>query len=293
MEPIVSRGLLVGSNMESYARHSSQAGARLCQYVPCKCPFPGSTRRLFKTSTPPFWQWDRRRTRAGNTRCTHGWNSLQCLWTSTNPGYDSLRQLPCTARPSDIRVYGRAPRKRQRRARDEETRQMCMGTYHRQTFWKDNKWRYTQVKYNRCVHLFCWCWACTNTNTQPRHTIIEARNSHMDTKCDGSPDNCAECRLTTMHCLFILDVFPIGDCCERNTQTQDRSKNIRSKDQSACTCTNTVHIPTCSLSGRPSNTNRSSKNYMVNSSFACLHVVLRLTIDLAILVPLYWPKKCR
>jgi len=146
----------------------------MCWYFPCKCPFPGSTRSLFKPRTLPFWQWDRRRTRAGNTRCTYGWNSLQCLWTSTNPGYFVRAMilccmLPCTAWPSDIRVRGPrcAPRKRQRSARDQETtRQTCMGTSHGQTFRKDNKWRYTQVKCNRCVHpvhiFFCWHWTCTN-----------------------------------------------------------------------------------------------------------------------------------
>jgi len=184
----------------------------MCWYFPCKCPFPGSTRSQFKQRTPPFWQRDRRRTRTGNTRQ----NKLQYLWRSKNPGYFVrvmilCGMLPCTARPSDIRVCWprRAPRKRQQRARDEETttRQTCVGTYHWQTFRKDNKWRYTQVKWNRCVHpvhiLFCWLgrWACTNTNTQPQHKIIQVRNLQMDTKCDGSPDNCTECRLTTMHCL--------------------------------------------------------------------------------------------
>jgi len=104
----------------------------------------------------------------------------------------------------------------------------------------------------------------------------------MDTRCNGSTDNCTECHLTTIHCLFLIDVSLIRDCCERNTKKHDRSKNIQYKDQSACTYTNTVHIPTCSLSGRPSNANRSSKNYMVNSSFAWLHFILRLTINLAI-----------
>ena len=154
METIDCRGLLVSSNMGCYARHSSQAAVRMCRYFPCKRSFPDSTRSLFKPRTPPFWQWDRRRTRAGNTRCTQGWNSLQCLWTSTNPGYFVRAMilcgmLPCTARPSDIKVCRPrcAARKRQRRARDKETttRQTCMGTYHQQTFRKDNKWRYTQV----------------------------------------------------------------------------------------------------------------------------------------------------
>jgi len=247
MDPIVCRGLLVGSNMGCCARHSSQAAAPICGYFPCKCPFPGNTRSKFKLRTQPFLQWDRRRTRSEYTRCTQGWNScnvyehLQILATLFVQWFSAA----CYRVPRDSQT-SRAPRKKQRRARDEETttRLTCMGTYHRQTFRRDNKWRYTQVKCNRCAHpvhiLFCWRWACTNTNTQPRHTIIEVRNSHMDTKCDGSPDNCAKCLLTTIHCLFVRDVSPIRDCCERNTQTQDRSENIGCKDQSACTCTNTV-----------------------------------------------------
>jgi len=157
--------------------------------------------------------------------------------------------LPCNARPSDIRVRWprRAPRKRQRRTRDEETtRQTCMGTYHWQTFRNDNKWRHTQVKCNRYIHpvhiLFCWHWACTNSNTQPQHKIVESRNSHMDTKCDGSLDNCTECCLTTMYCLFVLDVSPIGEE-HTNTGLMVDQKNIRCK----------------------------SKNYMVNSQFAYIY----------------------
>jgi len=63
----------------------------------------------------------------------------------------------------------------------------------------------------------------------------------MDTRCNGSTDNCTECHLTTIHCLFLIDVSLIRDCCERNTKKHDRSKNIQYKDQSACTYTNTVH----------------------------------------------------
>ena len=54
MEPIVYRGLLVGSNMGCYSRHSAQAAVWVCRYFPCKCPFPGSNRSLFQTRTLPF-----------------------------------------------------------------------------------------------------------------------------------------------------------------------------------------------------------------------------------------------
>jgi len=194
---------------------------------------------------------------------------------------DSLRHVSVYRATLDIRVCRprRAPRKWQRRARDEETttRQTYMGTYHRQTFRKYNKWRYTQVQWNRRVHpvhiLLCWRWACTNINTQPRHTIIEARNSHMDARCDGWPDNCAECRLTTMHRI--------------DKKTYYVKTNLRVRVHTLCTFR---LVP--SAVDRATRTD-TSKNYMVNSSFACLHVVLRLTIDFEILVPLYRPTKCR